>query len=120
MKGNKDKEAWRATKEWKAFSKRLRAERQYCECCKTPSKRLAVHHMDDSLDTILSTLSTFLPNLAICPVYKMDTLQHLVKGQISNTLETPAKAYQINFDEHFAVALQSQLDSRKVMEVPGL
>jgi len=50
LKGNKDKEAFRTTKEWKAFSKRLRAERPYCECCKTPSKRLQVHHMDESLE----------------------------------------------------------------------
>ena len=73
----------------------------------------------DILDTIISTLSTFLPNVTKCPVYKSDILSHLVMGHVSRTQATPAMAYQIYFDNHLARTLQAQLDSRKVMEVPG-
>lgn len=73
----------------------------------------------DILDFILTTLSGLLPNVTICPLYKMDNSSHLVKGQVLKTLETPAISYQINFDNHLAMKLQSQLDGRKVMEVPG-
>ena len=73
----------------------------------------------DILDTILSTLSSLLPNVIECHVYKSDTSSHLVMGHVSNTLVTPAKPYQINFDNNLAISLQSQLDSRKVMEIPG-
>ena len=47
MKGNKEKEAFRATKTWKDFSKKLRKERPYCELCWCKSKTLQVHHMDE-------------------------------------------------------------------------
>lgn len=58
----------------------------------------------DILDTILSTLSTFLPNLPICPVYNIDTPEHLVMGHILNTLETPAKPYQFTEYKHIGYA----------------
>ena len=47
VKGNKDKDAYRRSKAWKDFSKRLRSERPYCELCWTKSKTLQVHHMDE-------------------------------------------------------------------------
>lgn len=55
MKGNKDKEAFRSTKTWKEFSKRLRDESGgICGCCGTKSRTLQVHHMKpdeyDNLD----------------------------------------------------------------------
>lgn len=71
---------------------------------------------DEVLDTIMSTL---LPNVPKCPVYKMDKSEHLVMGQVLKTLETQTSAYHINFDKHLAIKLQTQLDSRKVMEIPG-
>lgn len=44
-KGNAEKNAFRRTKEWKDFSKRLRDESGgICECCGTKSKTLQVHH----------------------------------------------------------------------------
>lgn len=43
-KGNPEKETFRRTVEWKNFSKKLREERPYCECCGTKSKCLQVHH----------------------------------------------------------------------------
>lgn len=73
----------------------------------------------DILDTIISTLSGLLPKLMKCPVYIIDTSSHLVMGQVLKTLETPAIPYQINFDNNLAIKLQTQLDSRKIMEVPG-
>ena len=48
IKGNKDKVAFRQTKEWKDFSKKLRKERPYCELCWTKAKTLQVHHMDEA------------------------------------------------------------------------
>jgi len=44
--GNKDKTAFRRTKRWIDFSKRLREESGgICSCCGTKSKTLQVHHM---------------------------------------------------------------------------
>lgn len=48
MKGNKDKEAFRRSKEWKDFRKRLLLERgTYCACCGKKTKFLDLHHMDE-------------------------------------------------------------------------
>ena len=44
IQGNKDKIAFRKTKEWKDFSSMMRAKHTVCECCGTKSKRLQVHH----------------------------------------------------------------------------
>ena len=46
-KGNKEKEAFRKTKEWKDFRKKLIQERgTYCECCGKKTKLLDCHHAD--------------------------------------------------------------------------
>lgn len=54
VKGNKDKENFRKTKEWISFSKKLREERPYCELCGCKSKTLQVHHMDEKNYTDLN------------------------------------------------------------------
>ena len=46
-KGNKDKNEYRRSKEWKDFRKRLIQERgTYCECCGKKTKLLDCHHAD--------------------------------------------------------------------------
>lgn len=52
--GNKDKVAFRQTKAWQDFSKKLRQERPYCELCWTKAKTLQVHHMDEKNYTDLN------------------------------------------------------------------
>lgn len=48
MKGNKEKNAYRRTKEWKDWRKRLLEERgTYCQCCGKKTKILDCHHADE-------------------------------------------------------------------------
>lgn len=51
MKGNKYKEEVRRTKAWKDFRKEIIEERgSICECCGTKTKRISLHHADESLE----------------------------------------------------------------------
>lgn len=51
VKGNKEKEKIRATKEWRIFRKELIEERgTYCQCCGKKTKLLQCHHKDKSLE----------------------------------------------------------------------
>lgn len=70
-KGNKDKNAFRRSKEWKNFSKKLRAERPCCELCGTKSKTLQVHHMDTDIEhyTDISDPSRFMVLCRACHSY---------------------------------------------------
>lgn len=48
MKGNEEKNAYRRTKEWKDWRKRLIEERgTYCQCCGKKTKILDCHHADE-------------------------------------------------------------------------
>ena len=48
MKGNEEKNAYRRTKEWKDWRKRLLEERgTYCQCCGKKTKILDCHHADE-------------------------------------------------------------------------
>ena len=55
-------------------------------------------------------MSTFLPNVTKCPVYKSDILSHLVMGHVSRTQATPAMAYQIYFDNHLAEQTETEIE----------
>ena len=68
VKGNKNKESFRSTKEWKQFSKQLREARPYCELCGCKSKTLQVHHMDESNYTDLNP-SKFMVLCHACHQY---------------------------------------------------
>lgn len=49
--GNKDKEAFRRTKRWIDFRKKLVEERgTYCQCCGKKTKLLQCHHMDGNIE----------------------------------------------------------------------
>ena len=49
--GNSEKNAFRRSKEWKEFRKKLIEERgQNCEVCGKKTARLQCHHADDSLE----------------------------------------------------------------------
>lgn len=51
MQGNKEKTAFRRTKQWKDFRKKLIEERgTYCQCCGKKTKLLQLHHVDKSLE----------------------------------------------------------------------
>ena len=48
MKGNKEKNAYRQTKEWRDWRKRLIEERgTYCQVCGKKTKLLDCHHADE-------------------------------------------------------------------------
>ena len=54
VKGNAEKEAFRKTKEWKAFRKQILEERgSQCECCGKKTKCLQLHHIDPEHYTTL-------------------------------------------------------------------
>lgn len=49
IKGNKEKDEFRKSKEWRDFRKRLIAERgTYCQCCGKCTRLLQCHHIDAS------------------------------------------------------------------------
>lgn len=51
MQGNKEKTAFRRTKQWKDFRKKLIGKRgQFCQCCGKKTKLLQLHHADGSLE----------------------------------------------------------------------
>lgn len=55
IKGNKEKDDFRKTKEWKAFRKCIIEERGLqCECCRKKTKSLALHHIDPEHYTTLN------------------------------------------------------------------
>jgi hypothetical protein len=55
MQGNKEKTAFRRTKQWKDFRKKLIGERgQFCQCCGKKTKLLQLHHADGSLENYRS------------------------------------------------------------------
>jgi len=54
VKGNAEKDAFRKTKEWKAFRKQILEERgPQCECCGKKTKCLQLHHIDPANYTML-------------------------------------------------------------------
>lgn len=54
IKGNKEKDDFRKTKEWRLFRKQIIEERStYCECCGKKTKALQLHHIDPAHYTIL-------------------------------------------------------------------
>ena len=50
-KGNSYKESVRRTKAWRTFRQEVIEERgSICECCGTKTKRISLHHADESLE----------------------------------------------------------------------
>lgn len=51
IRGNKEKEEFRKSKEWREFRKKLIEERgTYCQCCHKKTKLLQCHHADNSIE----------------------------------------------------------------------
>lgn len=90
------------------------------DCPKTNTSSAELCSTDILSDFIIpNVVGQGFPNHAEGTAYKYHLSHDLVEGQNYNTTNTQDFGYQINWDEHTSRNLQSQLDSRKVMEIPG-